>query len=120
MKNADLVQLRHMLDAAQEAAEFTRGCKRQDLNTDRKLVLALVKEIEIIAEAAHRVSHTTREQIPDIPWDCVMGARHRPVIAYASVNLDILWETLQSELPPLIAELERIVHPGKAGGGRIQ
>lgn len=118
MKKDDLICLHLMLDAAREAVEFTRSCKRQDLNADRKLVLALVKEIEIIAEAGGRVSQATRSQAPGVPWEDVAGIRHRPVIAYAGVNLDVLWRTVQDELPLLIAELECIVHPRNTGGSR--
>ncbi len=61
MHKADQVRLQHMLDAAREALAFTQGHTRADLDRDRMLVLALVKEIEIIGEAANQVSQTTRE-----------------------------------------------------------
>jgi uncharacterized protein with HEPN domain len=96
-----------MLDAAHEAIEFAQGRARVDLNGDRKLVLALVKDIEIIGEAAYQVSQTARNQLPDIPWDDIIGIRHRLVHAYFDINLDILWRTVADDLPPLIAELER-------------
>jgi uncharacterized protein with HEPN domain len=81
----------HMLDAAHEAISFVQGRTRVDLNSDRKLVLALVKSIEIIGEAAYQVSQATRDQLPDIPWDDIIGMRHRLVHAYFDINLDILW-----------------------------
>jgi len=56
MRKDDTIRLRHMLDAAQEAMGFVQGRTRADLNDDRKLVLALVKDIEIIGEAAYQVS----------------------------------------------------------------
>ncbi|MCA9500711.1 MAG: DUF86 domain-containing protein, partial [Nitrospira sp.] len=80
-----------------EAVEFVRGRTRFDLNRDRQLVLALVKDIEIIEEAAY-----------GIPWDDMIGMRHRLVHAYFDIDLDILWKTAQEDLPPLIAELERV------------
>jgi uncharacterized protein with HEPN domain len=101
-----------MLLAAHEVIEFTQGRTRVDLNADRKLVLALVKDIEIIGEAAYRVSQTARNQLPDIPRDDIIGMRHRLVHAYFDINLDILWRTVQADLPPLIAELERAT-PGE-------
>jgi uncharacterized protein with HEPN domain len=60
--------LRHMLDAAHEATGFAQGRARLDLNGDRKLVLALVKDIEIIGEAAYQVSQFARDQLPGIPY----------------------------------------------------
>ena len=53
----------------------------------------------------------TRGQIPAIPWQDIIGMRHRLVHAYFDIDLDILWKTAQEDLPPLIAELERVA-PG--------
>ena len=113
MHRDDAIRLRHMLDAAQEAIEFAQGRTRVHLNGDRKLVLALVKDIEIIGEAGYQVSQTARDRLPGIPWDDIIGMRHRLVHAYFAINLDIVWRTLQDDLPPLIAELERVT-PGEA------
>ena len=107
MRKSDVVRLRHMLDAAREAMRFTRGKQREDLNTDRLLVFGLVKAMEIIGEAAWQISDETRAQLPQIPWTDIIGMRHRLVHAYFDINLDILGRTLQEDLPPLIAALEK-------------
>jgi uncharacterized protein with HEPN domain len=109
MHKDDAIRLRHMLDAAQEAIEFAQGHTRAHLDGDRKLVLALVKDIEIIGEAAYQVSPTTRRQLPGIPWDDIIGMRHRLVHAYFDINLDILWRTVQDDLPPLLVKLRGIL-----------
>jgi len=109
MRNEDVIRLRHMLDAAREAIGFAQGMTRSDLDSDRKLVLALVKEIEIIGEAAYQLSPAAKEQVPDMPWNDIVGMRHRLVHAYFDINLDILWRTLQEDLPPLVAELEKVI-----------
>ncbi len=109
MRKNDAVRLRHMLDAAEEALEFAQGAARDDLSRDRKLTLALIKEIEIIGEAAYQISDETRSQLPDIPWDDIVGMRHRLVHAYFDINLDILWKTLQEDLPLLTEKLRSIV-----------
>jgi len=108
MRKDDTIRLLHMLDAAHEAIEFAQGKARVDLNGDRKLVLALVKAIEIIGEAAFQVSHDTRGKLPGIPWEDIVGMRHRLIHAYFDINLDILWRTVQDDLPQLIDELDRI------------
>lgn len=105
----DTTRLRHMLDAAREAVEFTQGHTREDLDSDRMLVMALVKEVEIIGEAACLISAATREQLPDVPWEDIIGMRHRLVHAYFDINLDILWETVQNDLPPLAETLEEAI-----------
>ena len=112
MHKDDAIRLRHMLDAAQEAIEFAHGHTRADLDGDRKLVLALVKDIEIIREAAYQVSQTAREQQSGIPWDDIIGMRHRLVHAYFDINRDVLWRTVQDDLPPLLQELREILGEG--------
>ena len=109
MRKEDDVRLRHMLDAAREALGFVQGRNRVDLNSDRQLVLALVKAIEIIGEAAFRTSENSRAQFPEIRWEDIVGMRHRLVHAYFDINLDVLWKTVQDDLAPLIACLEQVL-----------
>jgi uncharacterized protein with HEPN domain len=111
MRKDDAIRLRHMLDAAREAMGFVQGRNRAHLNADRKLVLALVKDIEIIGEAACQISEITRDQLQEIPWEDIIGMRHRLVHAYFDINLDILWRTVQEDLPALIAVLEPLIPP---------
>jgi uncharacterized protein with HEPN domain len=108
MDENDITRLQHMLDAAQEAINFVKGYKRMDLDQNRGLVLILAKEIEIIGEAASKVSQEARERMPDIEWRDVIGMRNKLVHAYFEINLDILWGTVQYNLPKLIKELERV------------
>jgi uncharacterized protein with HEPN domain len=109
MRKDDAVRLRHMLDAANEAASFVKNKTRRSLDTDRQLVLSLVKAIEIIGEAAANVTNQCREEFPHIPWRDIISMRNRLIHAYFDINLDILWKTVDEDLPPLIAELEKIV-----------
>ena len=109
MRTDDAIRLRHMLDAAREALGFVAGHGRADLDGNRLLVLSLVKDIEIIGEAGYQVSDTTRSRLPGIPWDDIIGMRHRLVHAYFDINLDILWRTVRDDLPALIALLEPLV-----------
>ena len=106
-----MVRLRHMLDHAQEAVEMARGRRREDLDADRKLNLALVRLLEIVGEAAARISPHERERFPGIPWRDVVDLRNRLIHGYDEVSFDILWAIVQQDLPPLVAELERIVPP---------
>lgn len=90
MPKSDRVRLQHMLDAAREAIAFAQAARRENLEHDRKLTLALVKDIEIIGKAAYQVSETTRARFPEIPWQDIIGMRHRLVHAYFDIDLDIL------------------------------
>jgi uncharacterized protein with HEPN domain len=98
-----------MLDAAREAAEFGAGHQRGDLERDRVLALALVRCIEIIGEAASKVGPGVRAKHPDVPWSDIIGMRHRLVHAYFEVDLGRVCDTLATDLPPLIVQLQRIL-----------
>ena len=106
MYKDDNIRLQHMLDAAHEAVGFLSNRTRGDLGSDRQLILALVKAVEIIGEAAYRTSKVTQTQAANVPWEDIVGMRHRLVHAYFDIDLDILWKTVQEDLPPLIVALE--------------
>lgn len=105
----DSVRLRHMLDAAEEAREHAAGRIRDDLDSDRQLVHSLVRCIEIIGEAASRVSPECRAMMPDTRWSGIRGMRNRLIHAYFDVNLTVLWRSVIVELPELIAQLKTVL-----------
>jgi uncharacterized protein with HEPN domain len=109
MQSADRIRLRHMLDAAREAIAFARGRSRDELDRDRMLVLALVKSVEILGEAAGKVSEPARVECPQVPWREIVAMRNRLIHGYFDINLDIVWHTVVEELPPLAAALEQAV-----------
>lgn len=107
LKHDDRTGLRHMLDHAQEAMTMIHDRSREELNQDRMLELALVRLIEIIGEAASRVSDDTRERFSAIPWPQITGMRNRLIHGYDQVDLQVLWDTITDDLPPLVQELEK-------------
>lgn len=113
MQKDDLIRLRHMLDAAQEAISFVAGKSREDLNLNRMLALSLVKDIEIIGEAASKITLATREQLVQVPLAMIIGMRNRLIHAYFEIDLDILWKTVAEDIPPLISMLEEIISSEK-------
>jgi uncharacterized protein with HEPN domain len=98
-----------MLDYAREAVAMIEGKNRADLRRERMLELALVRLIEVIGEAAARVTSESREKYGSIPWSQVVGMRNRLIHGYDHVDLDVLWDTIEYDLPPLILELENII-----------
>ena len=109
MQKDDAIRLRHMLNAAREARSFTQNKTRASLDKNRQLELALVKSIEILGEAATRVTDECRKDLSQIPWANIIGMRNRLIHAYFAINRDILWKTVTDDLPPLITELEKIL-----------
>ena len=108
MRKDDMIRFRHMLDAATEARLFISGQTREVLDQDRKLVLALVKTIEIIGEAATRITEIGRQECASIPWVNIVGMRNRLIHAYFDIDLDILWNTITNDLPTLVSELKKV------------
>ena len=70
------------------------------------MTLATVKAIETIGEAATKVTDATRVALADVPWEKIVGMRHRLIHTYFSINLDVLWATVQDDLDPLISALD--------------
>ena len=99
-----------MLEHAREAVALVGGKDRSDLDISRMLSLALVRLIEIIGEA-NRVAKTRQKQLSQIPWPQIIGMRNRLIHGYDVVDLDIVWQTVTEEVPPLITILEKIVPP---------
>ena len=87
----DSIRLRHMLDAARKAIEFSQGRSREDLDRDEMYALAVVRLVEVIGEAARAVSSATKESNPGIPWREIVGTRDRLAHGYYDVDQDIVW-----------------------------
>ncbi|WP_067049936.1 HepT-like ribonuclease domain-containing protein [Methanofollis ethanolicus] len=105
----ETVPLRHALDAAKKAVFFLDDRTRTDLETDEMLGFAVVRLLEIIGEAAKLVSPELREKHPEIPWSAMVGMRNRLIHGYFDVNYDVVWDTVKSDLPPMIDDLERLL-----------
>ena len=103
----DDVLLKDMADHARMAVTAAAGKARQDLDEDPVLAAALERFIEVVGEAASRVSDETRLRIPGVPWVEIIGMRNRLVHGYASVDHDIVWAVVTSDLPELLRHLER-------------
>jgi uncharacterized protein with HEPN domain len=105
----DQVRLLHMFDSATEAVQMAKGKSRQDLDHDRQLNLSLVRLLEVVGEAAGRVSAETQAQHPAIDWPDIISLRNRLIHGYDSIDFNILWDVIQDDLPKLIADLRGIL-----------
>lgn len=76
-----------------------------------QLQYAVIRRLLIIGEASNRISETTQQSSPIIPWRLIKGMRNRLVHEYDDLDLDTVWETVKTSLPILIVELEKIVSP---------
>lgn len=111
MNERDELRLRHMRDAAVKARAFMENRSREDLDHDEMLAYAVVHAIQIIGEAASRVTPGTRAMYPDIEWKGIIGTRQRIVHDYEQMDLSIVWQVISGDLPVLIAQLDAILPP---------
>jgi uncharacterized protein with HEPN domain len=110
MNARDKVLLRDMLDTAMQAQTFIDGKTRADLEANNMLIgFALVRAIEVIGEAASKISPETREKQNIIPWKNIVGMRNRLIHDYSHVNYDIVWDVVTLQISELIPELRRIL-----------
>ena len=105
----DQHRIRHMIEAAQQAMYFMEGRQRGHLDTDVQLRLALLRALEVIGEAANKVTPETRAAHPEIPWTQVVGIRNRLIHAYFDIDLDIVWKTAAESLPELLSMLQAVL-----------
>lgn len=109
MRAEDVARIRHMIDAAETVRQFMAGRQRADLDSDRMLLFAVVRAIEVVGEAAGKVTEETRSDAPDIPWSAIVSMRNRLIHGYFDIDTEIVWKTVARELPDLLPRLQRLV-----------
>ncbi len=110
MESKDFARLNHMLDSTKAILSFTKGKRRASLDKDRLLLSAVLRELEIIGEAANRVSEKTKKKLPHLPWHELVGLRNRLIHAYFDVDYDIIWKTIREYLPSFQKQLEQAIN----------
>lgn len=110
-KRSDVTYLADMLQYSREARALVSGVDVHTFKQERALQLALTYTVQIIGEAATRISESSRAALPDLPWDRMTGMRHRLVHDYGNVSYDVVWDVVQNDLPELITALEKITLP---------
>lgn len=103
-----------MIDAAEAVRDFIADRTRSSLESDRMLAFALVRAIEIVGEAASKVSAATREAAPEIRWPLIVAMRNRLIHAYFDIDHEVVWKAATEELPELLPLLRNLVE--NAGG----
>lgn len=95
--------------ACEECLQFVAGMSFQEFARDRKTQLAVVKELEIIGEAAGKLPRAIRSASPEIPWTEITGMRNRLTHEYFDVNYETVWGTVHVHLGPLLESVARLL-----------
>ena len=113
MHAEDRIRLNHMLEACEAVTGFVAGRVRADLDTDLMLMFAVVRAVEIVGEAAGKISDETQAAHPEIPWKAMVGMRNRLVHAYFQIDANTVWVAVTQEIPALLAQLRDLAEKGK-------
>lgn len=97
------------MDAITQIEGYTAGVSREDFFRNRLLQDAVVRQVEIIGEAARQVSEELQARYPQVLWREIIGMRNRIVHAYFDLDLEAVWDTVQEDLPQLKAQAQKIV-----------
>ncbi len=113
--------LDHMLQAAAEACSFVEGFAKEDFLADRRTQQAVIMNLMIIGEAVTKVMDGYAEFAQahtQVPWRGMRGMRNRIAHGYFDINLDVVWDTVQSALPELLKQLPAVHHAAQDVGSR--
>ena len=110
-ESEDAAYLWDMLDAARAIREFVRPRSFEDYASDRMLRGAVERHIEIIGEAANRVSRAFRAAHPEIPWHRIIAQRNALAHEYGEIEDVLIWRVAIARIPELISQLEGILPP---------
>jgi len=105
-----------MLDAARQIREITDGIRAPEYLRDRLRQLAVERCLEIIGEAARRVSPAFRATHPEIPWHQIIAQRNVLAHEYGDIRHEMIWRVVRERIPELLATLERLVPPAPESG----
>lgn len=106
-KHDDRLYVGHMLDMAIRARRFTREMTLEQLSGDEVMQHSLVNVLQVLGEAARRVSPEGKERFSHILWSQIIGMRHKLVHDYMDIDYEVIWKTIHEELPTLETMLEQ-------------
>ncbi len=108
-RRSHLDYLQDILQAAKDAIEFAGDADLDEFCEDKQMVYAVVRALEIIGEAASQIPASVRSRYLDVPWSEMIGMRNKVIHEYFGVDLDVVWQTVRRDLPPLRRVIERII-----------
>lgn len=108
-ERTDLQFFQDILESAEAASEFVAGFDLEAFSSDRKTKSATIRELEIIGEAASRVSTVKKDSFPDVSWRLLKDFRNVLSHEYFGINDEVVWDIVQTKLPELIKQIKEII-----------
>ncbi len=108
-ERTDLQFPQDILESINDALEFVVGYSLDDFSSDRKTKSATIRELEIIGEAASRLSALKKDEYSDVPWRLMKDFRNVLSHEYFGVNEEVVWDIVQQKLPGLKVQIEKII-----------
>jgi uncharacterized protein with HEPN domain len=109
MKKNDQVYLNHIRDAINQIETYTAGLSYPEFAANRLVQDGVIRQLEIIGEASHNLSEALRAERADLPWPQIISLRNRLIHAYFDVNLGIVWDIVQNDIPALKDKVSSII-----------
>ena len=103
------IRITDILQCILKIRRFTKGYNFEDFQDDEKTIDSVLRNLEIIGEAARHVPEEIRKRYPEIPWAEMLTMRNIVIHEYHGVNLSIIWQTVKEDLPPLVSPLKQIL-----------
>ena len=103
------LRIEDMLEAIQHIQQYIQGLDLAGFSADQKTIDAVVRNFEILGEAARHIPEEVPKRYPTIPWSKIRGMRHLLAHEYFGVNKEIMWKTANQDLLLLIPELQRVL-----------
>jgi len=101
--------LRDIRKAVDKAIEFTEGMKYESFHKDEKTVYATLRALEVIGEASKKVPDSIKDTYPEVPWREMAGIRDKLIHDYFGVNREVVWNTVQRDIPSLRPHIQQII-----------
>jgi len=98
-----------IINSIDEIRDFIKGLTHDDFIKDKKTINAVVRSIEVIGEAVKKIPKATREKYSSVPWKRITGMRDKLIHEYFGVDLEILWDTVNHDVPPLKPLLKKML-----------
>jgi uncharacterized protein with HEPN domain len=102
----DKLYLQHIVESIKKIRQYTEGITVEDFKKDPLIQDGVVRQLEIIGEAARVMSEETKKKYPDIPWYNISGMRNRLIHEYFQVDIDAVWKTVTEDLQLLLEKFE--------------